>query len=51
MENNILSPTTFLTDIAFASIPFIGVPSNEEDDIECEGCNGECIDFDTGEVI
>ena len=40
MENNILSPTTFLSDIAFNSI--------EENDIECEGCNGECISSDTG---
>ena len=40
MEQNILSSTTFLTDIAFSSI--------EENDIECGGCNGECIDFDTG---
>ena len=34
MENNILSPTTFLSDIAFASIPFIGVPTDEEDNEE-----------------
>ena len=34
MEDNILSPITFLSDIAFATIPFTGVVTDEEENEE-----------------